>query len=167
MHGPAPALEAEGTGDDAHRERPQVACHLGHYRGAAGAGAPALAGGDEHHVRALEDLFQFLPVRLGGGPAHFRIGSRSQAPGDVPAQIEFDVGVGHEKGLGVGVEGDELHPPHPCLHHAVDGVHAASPYPDDLDDGEITPGASGTRVHVKPPIECESHLNLYTRFRDT
>ena len=51
----------------------------------------------------------------------------------------FDVGVGHQERLGVGVHGDELDAAQARVDHAVDGVGAAAADADDLDDGEIRP----------------------------
>ena len=45
----------------------------------AGAGAAALARGDEHHVGALQHLFDLLAVLLGGLPADLGIGTRAEA----------------------------------------------------------------------------------------
>ena len=44
----------------------------------AGAGAAALAGGDEHHVGALDDLFDLVAVRLGGLPADLGIAAGAE-----------------------------------------------------------------------------------------
>ena len=67
----APPLEAEGTGDHRHRERPVLLGEPGHHRRRAGAGAAAHAGGDEDHVAAAERVGDGLLVLLGGarGPA--------------------------------------------------------------------------------------------------
>jgi hypothetical protein len=48
------ALEGEGLGHHADRERPQVARDLRDDRGRAGARAAAHAGGHEDHVGAAE-----------------------------------------------------------------------------------------------------------------
>src|SRR5207342_3406425 len=54
--GPTTPLEAERAGDDADGQRLQLTAELGDDRRSAGAGASALAGGDEDHVGALERL---------------------------------------------------------------------------------------------------------------
>ena len=54
----ARALEGERLGDDAHGERADLAGDARHDRRRAGAGAAAGAGGDEHHVGALEQALQ-------------------------------------------------------------------------------------------------------------
>ena len=61
----------------------------------AGAGAAALAGGDEDHVRALE-RFLDLVARLGGGAvADVRVGAGAEALRELVADVELDVGVAH------------------------------------------------------------------------
>ena len=47
----------------------------------AGAGAAALAGGDEHHVGALEHLFDLLAVLLGGLAADLGVAARRRGRG--------------------------------------------------------------------------------------
>ena len=54
---------------------------LGDDRRAAGAGAAALAGGDEHHVGALEHLFDLVAVLLGGLAADLGVASRRRGRG--------------------------------------------------------------------------------------
>ncbi len=81
LHRAAPALEAERPGDHADGQGAERLGDLGHDRGAAGSGAAALAGGDEHHVGALEDLLDLLAVLLGGGPAHLGVAARRRGPG--------------------------------------------------------------------------------------
>ena len=60
LHGTAASFEAERTGHDTDRQRADAARDLGDERRATGAGAAALARGDEHHVGALEHLFDLL-----------------------------------------------------------------------------------------------------------
>ena len=103
----------------------------------AGAGAAALAGGDEDHVGALQGLLDLRAVLLGGQPADLGIAAGAQTPGQLAADVELEIGIAHEQRLGVGVGGDELDAPQPGLDHAVDGVDAAAADADHLDDGEI------------------------------
>ena len=111
--------------------------HLGHDRAAAGAGAAALAEGDEHHVGALEHLFDLVAVVLGGLTADLGIGARAEPAGDLPADVELHVGVAHEQRLGVGVHRDELDALQPGVDHPVDGVAPAAADADDLDHREV------------------------------
>src|SRR5690606_35878654 len=97
----------------------------------------ALARGHEHHVGALEDLLDLLAVVLGGLLAHLGCGTRTQATGQFPADVELDVRVGHQQCLGVGVHRDELDTLEADLDHAVHGVYAAAADTDDLDHREV------------------------------
>src|SRR5215207_5657928 len=57
--------------------------------------------------------------------------------GQVATDVELDVGVAHQQGLGVGVHRDELHAAQPSFDHAVDRIDAAAADPHNLDDGQI------------------------------
>ena len=131
------ALEGERSGDDADGQCAQLAGDARHDRRAAGAGAAALAGGDEDHVGPLEDLLDLLRVVLGGLAADLRVGPGAEPAGELTPDVELDVGVAHEQRLRVGVDGDELDAAQPDLDHPVDGVDAAAADPDDLDDRDV------------------------------
>ena len=118
----ATALEGERAGDDADGERARGLGDLGDDRRAAGAGAAALAGGDEDHVGALEHLFDLVAVLLGGLAADLGIGPGAEAAGELAADVELHVGVAHQQRLRVGVDGDELDALQPGVDHPVDGV---------------------------------------------
>ena len=133
----------ERPGDDADGERADALGDLGDDRRAAGAGAAALAGGDEHHVGALEHLFDLVAVRLGGLPADLGVAAGAEAAGELAADVELDVGVAHQQRLRVGVDGDELDALQAGVDHAVDGVDAAAADADDLDDGEVVLRVAG------------------------
>ena len=126
---------------------------LGDDRRAAGAGAAALAGGDEHHVGALEHLFDLVAVRLGGLPADLGIAAGAEAAGELATDVELHVGVAHQQRLGVGVDGDELDALQAGVDHAVDGVDAAAADADDLDDGEIVLGLPAIGCSLPPSME--------------
>ena len=61
----------------------------------------------------------------------------AEAPGQLVADRELDVGVAGLQRLGVGVDGDELDAAEAGVDHAADGVGAAAAGADDLDDREI------------------------------
>ena len=77
-------------------------------RRAARAGAAALAGGDEDHVRALERLLQLVAALRGGGLADGRVGAGAEAARGLRADVDLHVGVRHQQRLRVGVDRDEL-----------------------------------------------------------
>ena len=133
----ATALEAERAGHHADGQGAQRAGDLGHDGCAAGAGAAALAGRDEDHVGALEDLLDLLGVVLGGLAADLGVGAGAEAAGELAADVELDVGVAHEQRLRVGVDGDELHALEADLDHPVHGVDAATADADDLDHCQV------------------------------
>ena len=137
---PALTLERERPRHDADRQRAELPGDVGHDGGPARAGATALAGGYEHHVGALEDLLD-LPGAHRRPAAGLGVRPRTQASGRLPADVELDVRLGHQEGLGVRVDGHELHALQACLDHAVDGVHAAAADADDLDDRQVVLGA--------------------------
>ncbi len=128
---------ANGTGHDADRQRADGARDPGHDRGATGAGATALAGGHEHHVGALHDLFDLVGVVLGGLGPDLRVGAGAETAGELAADVELDVGVAHQQRLRVGVDGDELHALQADLDHPVDGIDPATADADHLDDGQV------------------------------
>ena len=135
-------------GDDAHRERAHVVLgDVGHDRRGAGAGAAALARGDEDHVGAGEGLLDLVAGVLGGLLADLGVGARAEALGDVGADVDLDVGVGDGEGLRVGVDGDELDTADALLDHAVHGVGAAAAHANDLDHGEIVAEGVGVLDH--------------------
>jgi hypothetical protein len=76
-------------------------------------------------------------VVLGGLAADVGVGAGAQPAGQLPPDVELDVGVGGEQGLGVGVHGDELHALEARLDHAVDGVDSTAADPDHLDHGQV------------------------------
>ena len=136
----APALEGERPRDDADGQGAEALGDPGDDGRATGAGAAALAGGDEDHVGALEDLLDLLRVVLGGLLADLGVGARAEPAGELAADVELDVGIAHEQRLGVGVDRDELDSLEADLDHPVDGVDTAAADADDLDDGEVVLG---------------------------
>ena len=74
---------------------------------------------------------------LGRRPADLGIGPGAETTGHFAPDVELDVGVTHQKRLGVGVEGDELHAPHSGLDHSVDGVDPTATDSYHFDHGQI------------------------------
>ena len=134
---PGGALEGERPGDDTDGQRAEGARDAGDDRGTAGAGAAALAGGDEDHVGALEDLLDLLAVVFRRLAPDFGVGTGAEAAGQLATDVELDVGVAHQQRLGVGVDGDELDALETDLDHSVDGVDTAAADADDLDDRQV------------------------------
>src|SRR6185295_3696236 len=146
LPGATAALERERPGDDAYGQRAELARDRRHDRRAAGAGAAALARGDEDHVGPLEDLLDLLAVVFRRLAAHLRVRARTEAPRQLSADVELDVRVGHQEGLGVGVDRDELDTLEADLDHAVHGVDTTATDPDDLDHGQVVLRCCHSRV---------------------
>src|SRR4029079_6699948 len=132
-----PPFESERSGDDADGERLELTPELRDDRRSTGAGAAALAGGDEDHVRTLECLLQLVARLLRGGEADSRVGACAEPAGRLRADVDLQVGVRHQERLRVGVDRDELDAAEPGLDHAVDRVRAAAADADDLDHREV------------------------------
>ncbi|MCW0417067.1 hypothetical protein NB689_002821 [Xanthomonas sacchari] len=129
----AAALERERLGDHGHGQDAHFLGQLRHHRRGAGAGAAAHAGGDEHHVRALQRVHDALAVFQRGLAADFRVRARAQALGDVGAELQLQLGAAVLDRLRVGVGGDELHAVHAAADHVRDRVAAAAAHANDLD----------------------------------
>ena len=129
----AAALEVERLGDDADGQDALLARRRGDDGRRTGAGAAAHAGGDEHHVGAVEQL-QDLRQRLFGRLAA-DLGPRAgaQALGDGDAELDAAVGQRLAERLRVGVGDDEFHAFQRGADHVVDGVSARA---TDADDGD-------------------------------
>ena len=106
------ALEAERPRDDGDRERVEVLRELRDERRAAGAGAAAHAGGDEHHVGALERVLELFAGLLGGSAADLRVAAGAEPARDLLADANAGLGAAAEERLSVGVDADELHAGH-------------------------------------------------------
>ena len=144
------ALERERPGHDADGQRAELARDGRDDGRAAGAGATALARGDEHHVGAAQQLLDVVLGVLGGLAPHLGVGAGAESAGGVTPDVELDVGIAHQQRLGVGVDGDELHALQALFDHPVDGIHAAATDADHLDDGEIV--VRGRHRVAIPPL---------------
>jgi hypothetical protein len=133
----AAPLERERTRHHSDGERPQRTGDAGHDRSTTGAGATALACGDEDHVGALEHLFYLFGVVLGRTGTHLGVGSGAQTTGELASNVELDVGVAHQECLCIGVDRNELNALESHFDHPVDGVDATSTNTHNLDDGQV------------------------------
>ena len=127
------ALEGEGLGHDADGEQPRLAGGAGDHRGAAGAGAPAHAGGDEDQVEVLQGVEHLLQHFLRRLAPDLGLGAGAEAAGGVAPELDAVLaGRGLER-LGVGVGDDEGDPLEAGLHHVADRVAAG---PADAQHGD-------------------------------
>src|SRR6185312_15009693 len=91
----------------------------------------------EDHVGPLQGLLDVGAVLLSGLPAHLGIAARTQPAGQLAPDVQLQVGVAHQQGLGVRVGGDELHVSQPRVDHTVDGVDPSATHTDHLYDGQV------------------------------
>ncbi len=154
LHGPAPALEREGPRHDSDGQCAQALGDLGHHRGCARPGATALAGGDENHVGALECLFDFDPVLLGGQSPHLGVAAGSKTAGELAPDVELQVRIAHEERLGVGVGRNEFDVAQTGVDHPVDRIDTAATDPDDLDHCQVVAlGRHGRHELPRPRVD--------------
>ena len=131
------AFHLERLRHDGDRQDAELLRDLRHDRSRARAGATAHAGGDEQHVRAFDHFDDAVAIFHRGLTAHFRIGARAQALGDVAADLQTDFHLGMFQRLRVGVDANEIHAFDPGLDHVRDGVAAAAAHADHLDHGAL------------------------------
>ena len=164
LHRAAAAFEAERTRHDTDRQRADLLGDLRDDGRAAGAGAAALARGDEHHVGALQHLFDLLAVLLGGLAPDLGIGAGAETAGELATDVELHVGVGEQQRLRVGVDRDELDALQPGVDHAVHRVAATAADADDLDDREVVLRSAEHRADLSfgPARRAEDGARLGT-----
>ena len=115
---------------------------------------PALAGGDEDHVSALERLLDVSPVLLGGLPAHLGVAPGAETPGQLAADVELEVGIAHQERLRVRVGRDELDVAQPGVDHPVDGIDASASDADHLDHCQVV-ALGRHRRHELPRLRVD------------
>ena len=131
------ALELERRRDDADRERAELARDPRDDRRRARAGAAALAGGDEDHVRAAQRALERGRSVLGGPAADLGVGARAEPFGELAADVDLRRRVAHLKLLDVGVDGDEVDLGDAGVDHPVERVQPGAADADDADHREV------------------------------
>ena len=145
----ARALEPERRRDDADGERAELAGDPRDDRCSAGAGAAALAGGDEDHVGAAERVLDLVVALLGGAAADVRLGARAETLRQLAADVDLHRRVRQLELLHVGVDGDELDLRDAGVDHPVDRVQAGAADADDADHGEVAASCrAGSRTRA-------------------
>ena len=129
-------FEEEGFGDDRDREHPAFLGRPCDDRSGARAGAPAHAGSDKDHVRALDGLLQFFLGLFNGALAELGVHAGAEAPGQILADVDFLLGQRVVKVLGVSINGDKIDSLNLRIDHVVDRILAGTAHSDDLDSGE-------------------------------
>jgi hypothetical protein len=131
------ALEVERAGDDADGQRAELLGDRRHDGCPAGARAATLAGGDEDHVGALEELLDVVTVVFGGASPDLRVGTGAETARRIAPDVELHVGIAHEQCLRIGVDRDELDALEALFDHPVDGIDATTANADDFDHGQV------------------------------
>ena len=151
----AGALKAEGLGHHGHREDIHLLGDLRHDGRAAGTGAAAHAGGDEHHIRILQSLGDLLTALLGGLAAHLWVGAGALTVGQLLADLDLVCSTGNVQCLLIGVHRHKVHALGAGANHAVDHIVAAAAYADHFNiDNGIGTGLQSKRHSVPPTIIC-------------
>src|SRR4051794_14164505 len=96
-------------------------------------GAPAGAGGDEDHVRALQQALDLVLLLEGRAVPHLRVGTGAEATRLLLADVDGDVSDAELQGLQIGVDSHELDPRHAGVDHPVDRVDAGAADAHHLD----------------------------------
>jgi hypothetical protein len=128
-----PALPGKGFGHHSHRQGSHFPGDFRDNRRSSGTRAAAETGGDEYHVRPVQDFRQPGAVFLGRLTAHLRIRSGAQPLGQFAAELYLERGETVAQSLCIGVGTNEIHPFHMALDHGVDGIAATTANADNLD----------------------------------
>ena len=142
------ALEAERHGHDADGQRADLARDAGDDRGCARAGPPALAGGDEDHVRAAKRPLDLVVGLLGCAAADVRLRAGAEAARELAPDVDLHLGVAERELLEIGVDGDELDGGDARVDHPVDRVQPGAADTHDLDVREVR--GVGARSAMQP-----------------
>ena len=110
-------------------------CIRDSHRGGPGARAAAHAGGDEHHIRALEDGLNLVDRFTGRFFALIGEPSRAQASGQFVADAHANRCIRKGESLVVCVDGDKIDALDTFGDHAVDRITACSSDSDNTDAG--------------------------------
>ena len=130
---PMGALEMERLGHHADRQDALLAHRARDHRRRPGAGTATHAGGDEHHVAALQLIEQLLDRLLRGGAADLRARARAQALRDRGAQLDSPLGERLRQRLGIGIAGEEFHAFEMRRDHVVHGIGSGTTHADHAD----------------------------------
>ena len=120
----------------------------GDDRACAGTGAAALTAGDEHHIGALQRLFDIGLMVLCGLGALLRVGACAEPTAGLVGQGDLDVGVRAKQILGIGVDSHKFNVLQTFSDHAVYGVTTCTTDTDNLDIGLVVQLSLGVLAHV-------------------
>ena len=150
----AEALEPEGFGHHADGQDAALLRHAGDDGGRPGAGAAAHAGGDEHHVGAVQMAEQFVGRFFRRRLADFRLRTRAQTLGQMRPKLDSAIGSAVHQLLRVGVRDHEIDALQVGGDHVVDRVRATATDTDHGDPG----GEIGVRLWRYDEIQCHGFV---------
>ena len=85
----------------------------------------------------FQRVLDLLAMRIRSFAPDLWVGAGAEPARRVSSDVEFEVGIGHEQRLRVGVDRDELNTTDTGIDHAVHGVDSTTADTDDLDHSEI------------------------------
>ena len=143
-HHAALALEVERLGNHADGEDLLLLRDTRDDRGSARPRAAAHAGGDEAHMRPVQDLLDLVSGFLGRFRADIRIGACAEARRLADTELDLDRRLRPRQGLRIGVRDHEFDTLEARVDHVVDGVaaraaHADHDYPGSQFNGHCHP----------------------------
>ena len=106
--GPQAPFEPERPRDDADGQSVELTPDLRDDRCTTGSRATAFSRSDEHHVSALERLFELVTTLVRCLHPKSWVSTRTEAPRRLRADVDLHVGVRHQERLCVRVDSDEL-----------------------------------------------------------
>src|SRR5687768_13713647 len=105
---PLPSLEKKGFCDDAHAQSARRARHFADDWSGAGSRPASHPARHEYEICACENPANLLTVFLDRLSSDFRPRAGSQAARELPAYLDFDIRLGAQERLRVGIDGNEL-----------------------------------------------------------
>jgi hypothetical protein len=119
-------FESKGFGHHSDGEGATLLGYFGNYGDATGAGATAHASGNEHHISALDDLFDYVDAFFRCFGPNLVVTTSPQTPGQFLTQLNSGGSLGQSQCLAVGIHGDEINALDAFADHTSNGIGAAA-----------------------------------------
>ena len=130
---PTDTFEPERLGHHADGQDVSFPRHARNDGRRASPGATAHAGGDEHHMGAIQMPVQLIRGFFRGGAPDFRLRARPQPLRNMRTQLNPPIRSAVHQLLRIGVGDNEIHALQIERDHVVDGIRAAATHPDHRD----------------------------------
>jgi hypothetical protein len=134
LHHATAAFSLEWSSYHSNGQSTEALGNAGNHRRGTRTGATALTCCDENHVSPTQNLLYLVRVVFSCLAANGWICSRAKTASAVSAYVEFDVGIAHQKLLGVGVHSYELDTSQASFNHSVYRVDATAANTDNLEN---------------------------------